>query len=131
LPGRAELVRLVGLLAAGCRSPLEIWGHERVFNGPGFAQLRWQVPARIGRRVIYLDAYDEESATNFELDGARWHNSSRDRDRHQRRDAVLGTKGIHAVRFSRERLMHEARQVRAEALAIMAARRARRLIDVG
>jgi hypothetical protein len=131
LSGRAEFVHLLKLLTAGCRSPLEIWGYEGVFTGLGFTQLRWQVPIRLGRRTIYLDAFDEESATDFELDGARWHNSPRDHDRDQRRDAALATVGIHAVRFSRNRLADEVPQARAEALAIMAARRARRLIELG
>jgi very-short-patch-repair endonuclease len=131
LPGRAELAHLVALLAAGCHSPLELWGHEHVFTGPGFERLRWQVPIRIDNRTVLLDTFDEESATNFELDGARWHNSARDRERDQRRDARLATIGIHAVRFSRQRLTYEVRQVRAESLAIMAARRARRLIQIG
>jgi very-short-patch-repair endonuclease len=131
LRGRAELARLIRLLAAGCRSPLELWGYEEVFIGAGFEQLRWQVPIRIGRRTVYLDAFDEGSATNFELDGAKWHDSPRDRERDQRRDALLATQGIHAVRFSHQRLTHEVRQVRAEALAIMAARRARRQLQIG
>jgi hypothetical protein len=32
LPGRAQLLRLVGLLEAGCRSELELWGYLSVFN---------------------------------------------------------------------------------------------------
>jgi very-short-patch-repair endonuclease len=130
LPGRAEFARLIRLLAAGCRSPLELWGYEEVFTGPGFEQLRWQKPIRIGRRTLYLDAFDEESATNFELDGVKSHGSPRDRERDQRRDALLATVGIHPVRFSHQRLTHEVRQVRAESLAIMAARRARRQLQI-
>jgi very-short-patch-repair endonuclease len=131
LPARADLAHLIHLLAAGCRSPLELWGYQEVFTGLGFEQLRWQVPIRIGRRTVYLDAFDEDSATNFELDGARWHDLPRDRDRDQRRDALLATVGIHPVRFSHQRLTREVRQVRAESLAIMAARRARRQLQIG
>lgn len=123
LPQRASLLGLLDRIDAGCRSPLELWGYEHVFTGPGFEQLRWQVPVTLGRRTIWLDAYDEESRTNFELDGAAYHSSSADRERDLRRDAALAAIGIHAVRFSHARLTREAGLVREEALTIMAIRR--------
>lgn len=61
LPQRAALLRLLERLDAGCRSPLELWGYDHVFTGPGFEQLRWQVPVALGSRTVWLDAYDEES----------------------------------------------------------------------
>jgi hypothetical protein len=125
LPERARLADLITKIEQGCRSPLELWGYERVFAGPGFARLRWQVPIRLGQRTVWLDAYDEDSATNFELDGAKYHASPRDRERDLQRDAELAVLGIHPVRFTHHRLTHEVGRVREQALAIMAVRRER------
>ncbi|MBO0868057.1 MAG: hypothetical protein J2P15_05785 [Micromonosporaceae bacterium] len=120
---RAQLAELLALLAAGCHSELELWGFQHVFTGPGFERLRWQVPVRLSGRRIYLDALDEDSATNFELDGAAYHTAAVDRARDVRRDAQLAGLGILTMRFTYQRLYHDVPAVRGEALAAMAARR--------
>lgn len=124
LPGRAELRGLLHLLAIGCRSPLEIWGHEHVFTGPGMPPFDRQVRISIGRRTIYLDLYAERERVNVELDGATTHGDPRQREIDLRRDARLATLGILVVRFSHRRLVHEPAEVRREVLAILATRRA-------
>ncbi len=123
LPGRQELLRLTGLLAAGCHSWLELWGYERVLTGPELGHLRRQVPVRLGRRTIYLDTFAEAEQVDFELDGHSWHSAKPDRERDLRRDAALATLGITVVRFSHDRLLSEPEAVRAEAIAILRARR--------
>jgi very-short-patch-repair endonuclease len=123
LAGRRLLNRLIRLLAAGCRSPLEIWGYQQVFTGPGLTRLRHQVPVRVGRRTVYLDVFDEATGVNFELDGAKYHSSDADRERDLRRDSALATQGIVVVRFTHHRLVHEPDEVRDEALSILNARR--------
>jgi very-short-patch-repair endonuclease len=122
LAGRHLLRRLLGLLEAGCRSALEIWGYDEVFRGPGFAQLRRQVPVRLGQRTVYLDMYDDETRVNFELDGAKYHGSAADRERDLRRDAALAAMGITVVRFTHDRLIREPEDVAREALAILRSR---------
>ena len=119
---RGDLRELLALLAAGCHSHLELWGYQHVFTGPGFERLRWQVRVRLGGRSFYLDAYDEDSATNFELDGAASHDGALDRERDRRRDATLGQHGILSVRYGHKRLHSDIAEVRREALATMAIR---------
>ncbi len=123
VPQRRGLGQLLDRLDAGCRSSLELWGYDHVFTGPGFDQLRWQYPIKIGNRTFWLDAFDEESATDFELDGAKYHSSDRARERDLRRDAQLAKLGIQPIRFTHHRLTHEIASVRDEALAIMEVRR--------
>ncbi|MFB9236064.1 endonuclease domain-containing protein [Plantactinospora siamensis] len=123
LPGRAQLRGLLARLAAGCRSPLEIWGHDHVFVGPGMPAFARQVPIWLGSRTVYLDLYAERERVNIELDGAMAHGDPRQRERDLRRDAQLATLGILTVRFSGRRLIHEPGQVRRETLAILASRR--------
>jgi len=120
---RAALRTLLGRLADGCRSPLEIWGHEKVFTGSGMPEFRRQVPIRIGRRTIYLDMFAERERVNIELDGATTHGDPRQREIDLRRDALLATIGIVVVRFAHRRLVHEADAVRRETLSILATRR--------
>lgn len=122
LPGRFDLVRLLNLLAAGCRSELELWGYDRVFTGPDMPAVERNVAMRLGERTIYLDVYCRDARVNFELDGAKWHASAGDRERDSRRDAALAAIGIMVVRFTHDRLTTAPEQVRAEVRAIIAAR---------
>jgi hypothetical protein len=122
LPGRAELVRLVNLLARGCRSELELWGYEHIFTGPDLPALDWDVPVSLGARTVYLDVYCRAAKVNFELDGARWHTSAADRERDARRDAALAAMGIMVVRFTHDQLVNHPEQVRDQIRTILAAR---------
>lgn len=123
LGGRRLLVQLLDRLENGCRSALELWGYDRVFYGPQFARLRWQVPQRVGEHSVYLDALDEETGVNIELDGAAYHSSVSDRERDLRRDAALMAMGFTVVRFTGNRLRRDPNGVRGEVLAIIRARR--------
>jgi hypothetical protein len=122
LGGRRELERLIDLLAAGCRSHLELWGYQQVFTGPEFASVVWQYPVRIDGRVVYLDGLDLTTGTNFELDGARHHRGPGDRERDLRRDAALQALGMVVVRFTGQRLYRQPATVRRDAVAIMRSR---------
>ncbi|MEU8256932.1 DUF559 domain-containing protein [Micromonospora inaquosa] len=123
LVDRAAFRTLLARLADGCRSPLEIWGHEHVFTGPGMPAFRRQVPVRVGRRTVYLDMFAERQRVNIELDGATTHGDPPQREIDLRRDALLAAMGILVVRFAHRRLVHEVDQVRRETLAILATRR--------
>ncbi|MEU7933633.1 DUF559 domain-containing protein [Micromonospora echinofusca] len=124
LHDRAAFRTLLTRLAEGCRSPLEIWGHERVFTGPGMPAFRRQVRIRVGPRTMYLDLFAERERVDIELDGATTHGDPRQREIDLRRDALLATVGILVVRFAHRRLFHEADDVRRETLAILTNRRA-------
>lgn len=69
LTGRAELVRLIELMDAGCRSWLEVFGVEAVLEHPSLPPTRGQVPVEIGGRMVYLDRLFDEEMVNVELDG--------------------------------------------------------------
>jgi Protein of unknown function (DUF559) len=122
LPQRRALIILLDKLDAGCRSQLELWGHDQVFGGPEMRRLRWQVPVRLGGRTVWLDVFDPLTRTNFELDGSKYHSRPKDRERDLRRDAALATLGIQVVRFSHHRLTRDVAAVRHEVVAIMYAR---------
>ncbi|MGB2567108.1 endonuclease domain-containing protein [Micromonospora citrea] len=123
LADRAQLRALLARLDAGCRSPLEVWGHDHVFTGPGMPVFRRQARVVVGRRVMYLDVYAERERVDFELDGATTHGDPRQREVDLRRDALLATVGVLVVRFAHRRLVHEPEAVRREVLAILASRR--------
>jgi hypothetical protein len=120
LAGRAELRRLVDRLSAGCRSELEIRGHDRVFTGPGMPPFRRQHPVRLGGRTVYLDVFAERELVAFELDGAAYHGDSRQREADLRRDAALfAQERIVTIRYAHRRLVTEPDAVRREVLAIL------------
>ncbi|MDG4764912.1 DUF559 domain-containing protein [Solwaraspora sp. WMMD406] len=124
LTDRAALRTLLTKLATGCRSQLEIWGHEHVFVGTGMPAFRRQQMVRVGGgRTFYLDVYAGRERVDFELDGAASHGSPAQREIDLRRDALLATAGIQVVRFAHRRLMCEPQQVRREILAILDHRR--------
>ncbi|SCG45872.1 Protein of unknown function [Micromonospora halophytica] len=125
LADRVQLRTLLARLDAGCRSPLEVWGHDHVFTGPGMPAFRRQTRVVVGRRVMYLDVYAERERVDFELDGATTHGDPRQREVDLRRDALLATVGVLVVRFAHRRLVHEPEAVRREVLAILASRQDR------
>lgn len=121
--GRAQMRRLVDLVESGCHSELELWGHSQVFSTPGLRHARRQHPVKVAGRTFYLDRYYEEEMVDFEMDGAAYHGSPGQRERDIRRDALLATQGILAVRFSHQRLFGDVEGVRAEAEGILRIRR--------
>lgn len=125
LTDRSALRGLVDRLAVGCRSPLEIWGHDHVFTDPRMPTFARQARVRVGARTIYLDMFAEAERVNVELDGATSHGDPAEREVDLRRDALLATVGILVVRFSHRRLMTDPVAVRQETLAILASRRIR------
>jgi very-short-patch-repair endonuclease len=123
LPRRAELARLVGLLAAGCQSELEIWGCLQVLRAPGMPPFAQQRRLSVGGEVFVLDAAYDEVQLAVEMDGAAWHGSRDQRERDIRRDALLATIGWQTLRFSYGRLTRAAEACRRDVLAAYRARR--------
>lgn len=123
IEGCAEMRSMFGLLAAGCHSPLEVWGHQNVFAHPSLPRSRAQLPLRIGNRLIYLDRAFEEEMVDAELDGAAYHGSPGQRERDLRRDAAVARLGWLPVRFSHLRLHADPADVRAELVDILRMRR--------
>jgi len=121
LTGAADLKRLLDLVAAGCHSPLELWGALHVFTGPGMPAFKRQHSVA----GYLLDVYAEQERVAFELDGHAFHGDPVQRERDLRRDAALAAHGIQVVRFTYARLMSEPEAVRREVLAILAAARRR------
>jgi hypothetical protein len=122
--GAAEMRHVFALGAAGCHSPLEMWGHEHVFSDPRLPPSRCQVPIELPGGRIYLDRLFEEELVNAELDGAAYHGEPGQRERDLRRDAALAALGYLVVRFSHLRLHGDPAGVIAELLSILAMRRA-------
>ncbi|MGW5555612.1 DUF559 domain-containing protein [Micromonospora sp. NPDC003944] len=125
MPDRGALGDLLDRLDAGCRSPLEIWGHDRVFTGSGMPTFIRQARVRVGSRTMYLDMFAEAERVNIELDGATSHGDPTEREIDLRRDALLASVGILVVRFTHRRLTVDPVQVRQETLAILANRAGR------
>lgn len=121
--GAAEMRHVFGLVAAGCHSPLELWGHEKVFSHHSLPVSECQVPLTLPTGGIYLDRYYEAEQLAVELDGAAYHGEPGQRERDIRRDALVATFGIQTVRFSHPRIFGDPDGVRAEVLAILAVRR--------
>ena len=104
LPGRAELARLVGLLADGCQSELEIWGCLNVLRAPGMPPFVQQRRISVGAESFLLAAAYDDVKLAVEMDGAAWHGSRAQRERDIRRDTLLATVGWQTLRFSFGRL---------------------------
>ena len=123
LPGRRELQRLVGMVADGSHSELEIWGVEQVLTGAGMPVFSRQHELRLPGRTVRLDAAVPELMVAVELDGAAFHGSARARESDTRRDVALAALGWVVLRFSYRRLVDDPAGCRREILAVCAARR--------
>ena len=126
--GRAELAGLLGLIAGGCESELEIWGVTNVLPGPPrLPQWVQQYAIRLGDgRSVRLDAAYPEARVAVELDGAAFHGSRHARERDLRRDTALAALGWVVLRFSYARLMADPDGCRREIEAVVRARTATR-----
>ncbi len=122
--GAAQMRRLVALVAAGCHSELEVWGHDRVFSDPRLPHSSCQHLVYAAGRTTYLDRYFPIERVDVELDGAAWHGQRAQRERDLRRDAALSAMGIMVVRYSHRRLTTEPEAVVDELCVILAGRRA-------
>lgn len=125
LPRRFELLELADLLAAGCESELEIWGHLRVFDIPGLRHGRQQLPVRVAGQRFRIDQAYEPEKVAVEMDGDRFHSTREQRERDRRRDVALATIGWLTVRFSHRRLTTDPEGCQRELLAVLATRRQR------
>jgi very-short-patch-repair endonuclease len=131
LPGRAALEQLIGLLADGCQSELEIWGCLQVLRAPGMPPFVQQRRISVGGEVFVLDAAYDEVKLAVEMDGAAWHGSRAQRERDIRRDALLATVGWQTLRFGFGRLTGLPDACRRDVLAAYRARRAQFTPDGG
>lgn len=125
MPGRSALLRLAGLLAAGCESELEIWGFLGVFDTAGLDHAVRQRVVPVGGRTYRLDLAYEQEQVAVELDGERYHSTREQRERDRRRDAALASIGWLTLRFSHERLHTDVPGCRRDTLRALAARRGR------
>jgi very-short-patch-repair endonuclease len=123
LPGRAELTRLVGLLADGCQSELEIWGCLNVLRGPEMPPFVQQRRISVGGETFVLDAAYDDVQLAVEMDGAAWHGSRQQRERDIRRDALLATIGWQTLRFGYARMTSAPEACRRDIRGAHAARR--------
>lgn len=122
--GAAEQRQVFALAAAGCHSPLEMWGHQRVFADKRLPASRCQVPVTLPSGLVYLDRLYDAELVNVELDGAAYHGAPGQRERDLRRDAALAALGYLTVRFSHLRLHADPDGVIEELRAILSMRRA-------
>jgi very-short-patch-repair endonuclease len=128
LPGRGELRELIGLLADGCRSELEIWGCLQVLRGPDMPVFVQQREVVVAGERFFLDAAYDEVLLAVEMDGAAWHGSREQRESDIRRDALVATAGWQTLRFGYTRMTAEPTACRRDIRATYLARR--QLFDV-
>jgi hypothetical protein len=117
LPGRASLAELVGLIAGGCQSELEIFGVTHVLAVPGLPPVRQQHRLLLPGGPVFLDAAWPEVKLAVELDGAAFHGSPEARERDLRRDAALAVLGWLVLRFSYRQLTRHPERCRAQIAA--------------
>jgi very-short-patch-repair endonuclease len=123
LRGRGALMQLIGLLADGCQSELEIWGCLQVLRAPGMPAFVQQRRVSVAGETFVLDAAYDDVQLAVEMDGAAWHGSREQRERDIRRDALLATIGWQTLRFGFRRLTSSAAVCQRDILAAYRARR--------
>ncbi|MGY2066181.1 DUF559 domain-containing protein [Blastococcus sp. SYSU DS0619] len=114
LPGRAALHELLGLVAGGSHSELEIFGLREILTVPGLPECRRQHQVHLPDGPVLLDAAWPEVLLAVELDGAAFHSSEEARERDLRRDAALAVLGWQTLRFSYRRATSDPAGCRAQ-----------------
>ena len=122
LPGRAAMCELVGLVADGAQSRLEVLAVRQVLDVPGLPTCVQQHRIVLPGGPVLLDAAWPEVKLAVELDGAAFHGSDAARERDLARDAALAALGWLVIRFSYRQVTREPLLCRAR---IEAAYRAR------
>ncbi len=118
LAGRAALSDLLGLIADGCQSELEIWGVRRVLCVPGLPKPVQQHRIDLPSGPVYLDAALPQVKIGIELDGAAYHGSNDARERDIARDTALAALGWQVLRFSYRRLTQDPEGCRRDIAAV-------------
>jgi hypothetical protein len=118
LPGRAPLAELLGLVAGGCQSELEVFGVLHVLAVPGLPRCTQQHRVVLPDGPVLLDAAWPEVKVAVELDGAAFHGSQEARERDLRRDAALAALGWVVLRFSYRRLTRHPEACQAQIAAV-------------
>lgn len=122
MAGRGQLLGLIGYLAAGCESELELWGYLGVFDVPGLRHGVRQKAFDVNGTSYRADLAYENERVAVELDGYAYHSTRDHRERDMRRDAALASIGWLTLRFSHERLHRDVAGCRRDTLAALAAR---------
>jgi hypothetical protein len=114
LPGRAALLDLIGMVAAGSYSELEVFAVQHVLAVAGLPRCHQQYRVLLPDGPVLLDAAWPEVKLAVELDGAAFHGSQEARERDLRRDAALAALGWLVLRFSYRRLTRSPDACRAQ-----------------
>lgn len=122
LRGMRDLRALVGQIAAGCESELELWGYTGVFAVPGLRHAVRQRSVRVGACTYRLDLAFEKERVAVELDGRAFHAGREQWERDIARDLALAIAGWQTVRLSHRRLTQDIEGCRRDVLAVLAAR---------
>jgi hypothetical protein len=123
LPGRAALVELLGLAAAGVQSHLEILGFRALADVPGLPRPQLQYRLVLPDGPIRIDAAWPEAKLAVEFDGAAFHGDPRARQRDLRRDAALAALGWLVLRFTYADITERPGRCAAQVLAVYRQRR--------
>ena len=100
LPGRAALVELLRLVAAGAQSHLEILGLRALAGAPGLPPPHLQYRVVLPDGPVRLDAAWPDVKLAVEFDGAAFHAGPEAWQRDLRRNAALAALGWVVLRFS-------------------------------
>lgn len=116
--GRRLLRQTIDLIDDGCQSELEAHGVLHVFRHrslpPSVGQYRIELPTG----HVRLDRAWAEVRLAVELDGARYHTSTEDRQRDLARDAALAALGWVVLRFTYAQVLRDPDGVRARVLEV-------------
>lgn len=120
---RRVLRKFLSLLKDGVHSYLEYLGDTTVLNVPDLRHLERQEEFRVQGMRFFVDAFDAETMTAFEFDGAAYHSDDGARRRDLERDAALATIGVQTIRFTYEDVTQRPQWCRTIIRDVLAARR--------
>lgn len=119
---RRDLERVLAWFASGATSPLEVRAQYETFADARFGEFEWQVDLRLGSRRATADMLHRRAMLVVELDGERYHSTSKSLDWDRARDTDFLVEGYVTVRFGWSDVVRRPEWCRERLLAITATR---------
>ncbi len=122
IAARRDLERMLRWFSEGATTPLEVRAKYETFADARFSDFVWQTRLWLGTRRVTVDMLHPATMVVVELDGDRYHSTSKARTEDRERQTLLTASGYTMVRFGWSDARDRPAWCREQLLAVLATR---------